>query len=385
MSWQDDLRRLDEELSAGRIAADDYRLRREQLLAAAAGGAPAPQDPPQQSGDSTQVMRPVSQPGNPAEATQAVQGGWQQQQPNAGSQESDADRTQIVPGDRTQVVQPQQYPGQTPAYSQPSSPAGGFPQPPANQQWGAQGDASPPWGGGDFPPLSSTPNWIKQGPEVFDESSSNAGRRVLIIVGIVVVVALIAAAVWFFGFRGSSTNQTGGGTATTTTAPPTTTTTKKTIDRLPTPPGTANPNNGNLTVAGAQSAQLLSADEISALQAAGVKNIAFKGSTRDAFTYQGFVFQASSAASAAQLATTLSGLEKSGGLVPGAHGSLPASATVLQLVRPGTDAHYNVAYSTGPNVIMVDVVQTSAQASDSAVLQEFEPYAVSVAQAFPGS
>src|SRR3954454_6801121 len=35
MAWQDDLRELDEALSAGRIKADEYRKRRDDLLAAA--------------------------------------------------------------------------------------------------------------------------------------------------------------------------------------------------------------------------------------------------------------------------------------------------------------------------------------------------------------
>src|SRR6187431_317168 len=35
MGWQDELNSLDQELSAGRIAADEYRRRRDELLATA--------------------------------------------------------------------------------------------------------------------------------------------------------------------------------------------------------------------------------------------------------------------------------------------------------------------------------------------------------------
>lgn len=392
MSWQDDLRRLDEELSAGRIAADDYRLRREQLLAAAAGGGPAPQQQQNQQSpvENTQIMRPVAGPPNTqqggapqdpaAGTTQVVPGRGQQGQGNQGAQPGDADRTQVVPGERTQMVA---GPYQQPGYPQQHSPAGGFPQPNAqNQSW----DASPPWGGGDFPPLAATPNWIKQGPEVFDESSSNTGKRVLMIVGIVVVVLLIGGGIVLFGFRGSANSNTAGpAAAATTTEPPTTTTTKKLIDQLPTPPGTPNASNGMLTLTGAQSANVVTADQLQALQTAGVQNVAFKASTKDAFTYTAFVFTASGTDAAAQLATALSGLEKNTGMVPGAHGSLPQNATVLQFVRPGDTAHYNVVYASGTKVVFVDVLQKPASADDKAVLGEFEPYAVAVAQAFPGS
>src|SRR3954468_24584265 len=40
VSWQDELRKLDEELAAGQISADDYRVRRDQVLSSAVASSP---------------------------------------------------------------------------------------------------------------------------------------------------------------------------------------------------------------------------------------------------------------------------------------------------------------------------------------------------------
>ncbi|MER6767386.1 hypothetical protein ABT266_45095, partial [Amycolatopsis sp. NPDC000746] len=75
MSWQEELRRLDEELASGRLSADDYRIRRDQVLSSAVGQQDQPTPPPQsQSADSTQVIAPVSPPsGVPQQQPQAPQ------------------------------------------------------------------------------------------------------------------------------------------------------------------------------------------------------------------------------------------------------------------------------------------------------------------------
>ncbi|GAA3535872.1 hypothetical protein GCM10022222_19430 [Amycolatopsis ultiminotia] len=210
MSWQEELRRLDEELASGRLSADDYRIRRDQVLSSAVGqqDQPAPQQP--SNADSTQVISPVSPPGgqpqptppqqppadDSAERTQAVQS-WQTQQPSAD------------PGGRTEYVRPNQQPPQTP-YSPPggfqqapSSPASGFPQ--AQQPWNAaESDQTPPWGGGDLPPLGPSggdSEWVRQGPEYFnDKPKNNNGKKIGAIVGAVVVLAAIAfGAYWLWG------------------------------------------------------------------------------------------------------------------------------------------------------------------------------------------
>ncbi|MFD2418087.1 hypothetical protein [Amycolatopsis pigmentata] len=208
MSWQEELRKLDEELASGRLSADDYRVRRDQVLSSAVGqpdntAAPQQPVPPAENngaaGDSTQVIQPVSPP----------QGTPQQQPPP-----EDAERTQAVPPWRPQQPmdpgrppygQPQ-YPASPPGgfpQAGPVAPAGGFPQAgpvsPAGgfqQPWNApEADQTPPWGGGDLPPLvpSGDPGWVQQGPESFDDKSGNGNtKKIIAIVAAVVVLAGIA-------------------------------------------------------------------------------------------------------------------------------------------------------------------------------------------------
>ncbi|MBB4687106.1 hypothetical protein [Amycolatopsis jiangsuensis] len=221
MSWQEELRRLDEELASGRLSADDYRIRRDQVLSSAVGQQDQPAAPQQPSNaDSTQVIAPVSPPGGTPQQSpqQSPQQNPQQSSPQPVA-DPGAERTQAVqswqaqqqsadPGGRTEYVQPGQQP---PPYSPPggfqqqapSSPAGGFPQAPA--PWNApESDQTPPWGGSDLPPFNSgggSSEWVSQGPEYFsDKPKSGNGKKIGAIVGAVVVLAAIAfGAFWLWG------------------------------------------------------------------------------------------------------------------------------------------------------------------------------------------
>jgi hypothetical protein len=211
VSWQDELRKLDDELAAGRISADDYRSRRDQILSTAVS--PGAQPPPPQPsaptiGESTTMMppvpggqRPQGLPGGDADKTQVV----------SGQELGDSDRTQAVGGwratppedpNRTQVVPgvPPQAHGAYPPRPAPSPP-GGFPQP--NQPpWQDAEELAPPWAGQEFPPLAAagTPDWARQGPEVFEtEKKSSAGRVFGIIAVVVVLIGIAAGAYFLFG------------------------------------------------------------------------------------------------------------------------------------------------------------------------------------------
>ncbi|ASR33714.1 hypothetical protein BAY61_00490 [Prauserella marina] len=249
MSWQEELRKLDEELASGRLSADDYRVRRDQVLSSAVahGEDPnaaaetqqqqvsQPQETPQpeqqtpddegQSADSTQVIAPLDPS---AERTQTVPP-WQAQHAQQAQQ---MQQPHQAPYAQQQPPMPQaggyqqgpaspaggfQQPGPaSPAggFQQPgpASPAGGFQQqgypqqqqqfPPQHQQppqqpWnGGQPDQAPPWGGGDFPPLGPPggPDWgASQGPEGFEDGQRKSGKgKIFAIIGAVVVLAGIA-------------------------------------------------------------------------------------------------------------------------------------------------------------------------------------------------
>ncbi|WP_027942384.1 hypothetical protein [Amycolatopsis taiwanensis] len=209
MSWQEELRQLDEELASGRLSADDYRVRRDQVLSSAVGQPDAQTPETENAGtgaapDATQVIPPISPPqGMPVSPPQGMPVSPPQGMPQ---QQPDADRTQAVPpswqsqppgGDRTQYVQPQY----------PPSPAGGFPQAGGFQPGWNMPDQAPPWGGGELPPLgpsSGEPGWVQQGPESFDEKPSKGnGAKIAAIVGAVVVLVGVAVGAFLLWGRGS--------------------------------------------------------------------------------------------------------------------------------------------------------------------------------------
>ncbi len=381
MNWQDELRKLDEELASGRVSADEYRTRRDQVLASAHSVPPlqpqwqanppsAPVQPgqpgqPASPDSATQYLRPVvpdaAQPGkeNNPDATQVVSGGRQSPPPQ------DADRTQFVPGA-----------GMAPQYGQPSPPHG-FAQQPPPPPWSST-DTSAPWS------TASPDSWLRQGPEVFDDTSSGGGKKVLAIVGIVLVVALIGGAVWFFGIRDSGRQAGGGTTDTSTSSPaPTTTTTKPPIDLLPVPPGTPNPNNGVVEVAQAVEAKLLSAEETAALDAAGVTEVNYKGSTEAAFTYEAMVFEAEDETKAEDLAAALGELQAKAGMVDGAKGRMPQKSSVQQLIRKNEPGTYRCLYVTGNKVVRITTVQTPIGVDDKELIKKFQEFGGTVVKQFP--
>jgi hypothetical protein len=246
VSWQEDLRLLDQELAMGRLSAEDYRRRRDDLLAAANTGFAAPppsqpsqpappsstsppsppsgtpfppafrwtaqqppasptqQPPPVSPSENTQIMRPVGEegpPASPGDATQVVQR---------------SEQTQVVPGnqqpgegERTQVVR---APGQ--GFGQQSPWQAGNDRPDLYNQGPI--DNSPSWAtGGTFS------DWPRQGPEVFNSTRSGGrGRRILLIALAVVVLAGVGVGVWLLvGNHSSNTASSNQGAGPTTTAP----------------------------------------------------------------------------------------------------------------------------------------------------------------------
>jgi flagellar basal body-associated protein FliL len=215
MSWQSELQQLDIALAAGQVSADEYRQRRDQLLAQASGQS-APESAPAQAGPPPQAQQPGQptagdgqqgvnsgqpvpspahqqpQPGQPPHAQGQPQQGqpqgsspfppafrWQRQEdansatsvmrpvgdPGAAGQQrpGDADRTQVVSGDsggeRTQIVRGYTGPGTPPpGFPGPGTPPPGFPQQQQQhpQQQGYPQQQGNPWSSqppaGDFSP-----------------------------------------------------------------------------------------------------------------------------------------------------------------------------------------------------------------------------------------
>ncbi|WET79788.1 flagellar basal body-associated protein FliL [Amycolatopsis sp. QT-25] len=328
VSWQEELRNLDEELASGRLSADDYRLRRDQVLSSAvAYGDPAQQQvqqpgqqpqqpfqqqppaPPQQqvpqptgqsSADSTQIIAPVQQPpqqnGGEGERTQVVPN-WQQQQ------QADPNRTQVVP---PVASPPGGFPQQghaSPAGGFPqqghASPAGGFPQQqqqhgyqqqqPQQQGW-TDSDASPPWGGSDFPPISpvGSTEWVKQGPELFEDKPKGKGGKIAIIAIVAVLVLAGLSVGGYFAFSGGGDTPPDPTAAPQSSQPqpaPPSSSKPKTpeellFEKIPEQSGEEDSKSGAVPVAQLAEITGLEKGEADLVIAAGVKQVAYRGSQK---------------------------------------------------------------------------------------------------------
>ncbi|WP_033292049.1 hypothetical protein [Amycolatopsis jejuensis] len=369
MSWQEELRRLDEELASGRLSADDYRIRRDQVLSSAVGQQDQPAQPQQaSSADSTQIIAPVSPPG-----------GVPQQQPETPQQQPQdpgAERTQVVPAwqtqqpqdpARTEYVQPQQ--GQQQAHysppggfpqSAPASPAGGFPQ---QQPWNAaESDQTPPWGGGDLPPLGPSggdSEWVRQGPEYFsDKPKKSGGKKVGAIVGAVVVLAAVAfGAYWLWG-RDSG----GGPTQQTTAQPPQSSQAPKPPDPLgvASMPGKAEIHDNVTSFSQVDSIKYLNPQELTAYQTAGaakVKFVVYHLDNGDRITL--FLAQVGSPAAAKTAAEKLMDVQVTNGAKRDTTAPDGVFATTID-PKDGQSALVRGHYAHGNVVVRIEVSGTAA-------------------------
>ncbi len=176
MTWQDEQRRLDAELSAGQLSADDYQRRRYELLyryggdeVGSADDEPEPDRnaspfppafrwetaPPDDSDQTTQLFTPVGE-----DITQVVS-----------PPVADAERTQVVSG--------------------------------VPQRWGASDWAS------SAPPSAQQPGPgpVTRGPEAFDLEQSSGTPRVAIMISVAVVILLVISGFGLYWLWPDSTSQ----------------------------------------------------------------------------------------------------------------------------------------------------------------------------------
>ncbi|MEQ0561390.1 hypothetical protein ABJI51_26700 [Amycolatopsis sp. NEAU-NG30] len=407
MSWQEELRRLDEELAAGQLSADEYRARRDQVLSSAVGVQDQQPQQPASNADATQVIAPVSPPGGTpqptpqpgdAERTQAVS--WQAQQGRPG----DPNATAYVPPVQAQpfsppggFAPPQPGADDNPERTQVVRNTGDFQpnyqgysqQPPAQPGWNQvpPAAAAPPWGADDTG-SAHNPNdlsWMRQGPESYFETKSGSGKKkVLSIVAAVVVVLLAGFAIWWFGLRGDST-QTAGPTNAPTSAAPSTTPPPPSVapTRVPPMPGKASDKNGTMSVDDAVQKEFLNAAEASSIKAAGSAYVTCQASSNTPFDYTVLLVNTKSVADANRLAQTLQRPAASTGLqTVSDHAGLPQSVAVFKAVLPDHTT-YRAVYVSGAAVIRVDVNQ--APATDTAVTKEFQGVMKAMLENVPNS
>jgi len=287
MSWQEDLQQLDRALAAGQISADDYRLRRDEVLAIAAqaqpGAAPQQQQqqPQQQQGPFPPPFRWGQSDGT--EATQVVQPG-------------DSERTQVVrpvtpqspDSERTQFVRPTQpNDGERTQVVQSGTPSGGFPaqifpqQPPAPPAW-QDTNSAPPWGTSDGDGGNVWAN--VQGPEVFTENDRGGKGKVVALVVVALLLVGTGVGAYFLWGPGKGESTAGG----------TTTSSQETSSTKPSPPPVRKTPDGpfvevegktsqfkTLDMADALVAKVPTFDEAQLLQQSGVTSVRFAVSQDD--------------------------------------------------------------------------------------------------------
>ncbi|MGH3794335.1 MAG: hypothetical protein ACRDSP_05550 [Pseudonocardiaceae bacterium] len=236
MSWQDQVRQLDEELAAGRLSADEHQRRRAEVTEQGGGnqGNAGDQDsvPTDRTGPSQN--RPVNQPTGAQNSPFPPAFRWESTPPNettqviepiSGGDPEPAERTQVIrtpdqppPGpsyedsERTQVVQA--GPPLPPPYGQPSYPQQQYPGPPSRPEW-TQQESAPPWMSSDLPPIQEPDaGWMMQGPEHFEPEKKDPGTMRIVAIVVTVVVLLGIGIGAFFLFRPSNSNTAAGTIAT---------------------------------------------------------------------------------------------------------------------------------------------------------------------------
>ncbi|MFD1147832.1 DUF1707 domain-containing protein [Saccharothrix hoggarensis] len=411
MSWQDELRELDTALAEGRISADDYRQRRDQVLS---GAAEVPQTGPQ-SGPFAAPFR--WEAANPQQPQQPQPPQHQPQHP----QQPGADATQVVPNqaglpqqppaqDATQVVKAPQ-PGNPDAertqYVRPVTPPHGAPQPnmpqnapqhPNQAPWQmAGGNAAPPWGGGEFG-ADPSPHWIAQGPEVFDDKPSSGGKRVLVILAVILVLAGAGFGVWYLTSGSGDPNATG--STETTAAPTTETTTSKPkptdpmeilLEEIPEVGGKNDPRAEVLDTAEAVDEQVMEQGEVDLLTAGGATKVVWKsgnkqpdefGPTPDRFSVV-VVPMASEEAAAKAVVDLKAYQETKGGLVfiKDPLPDMPASVVFEKKVQPD-HAIYRGLWASGKNLIRVNVDQFP-MAGEAGLSGSYQRQVLTMLKVFP--
>ena len=372
MTWQEELRQLDSALAGGELSANEYRKRRDEILAAASSAQPpspvlGPPTGPRPAGEAdpaTSLNAAHSDNPDPAEVTQVVN--------VEGAGEAEAEVTQIITdpakaaansennGDsgveRTQVVAP--VAPAAPAAEERTSPA--IPQPP---QW----STLPPThqaqtNVGSFPPVPPQVGGPAVTPlDAQDLFTSNKAARTgpkpwVVAVVIVAVLAIAGGAVWFFAFRDSGDKNTADPTPTQNAQPST--------DSLPEPvditkielPGEAAANSGEMDITRAAELQVIAPSEATLLADAGAKQLVYSGYAEQNYRYLLYAYKSDSAEAAEELTGKILDVQKQLGFADTQLDGVPKGVTVTTVSNKDAAAVRGV-YTYGDVTIQLSVLQ----------------------------
>jgi hypothetical protein len=363
MTWQEELRQLDSALAGGELSANDYRKRRDEILAAASSAQPpsAVIGPP--TGPQPVVAADDSDTGDNAEVTQIVN--------VESSGGGEADKTQIIDAstaagaaasvengnpERTQVmtagpqqpmapIQPQPQHGQqqpqgwSTQLPDPAAPTGVFPRAPQPMQ----GPAVTPMDAQDL----FTSN----------RSASSGKKPWLIAVVVLVVVALAGGAVWFFGIRDSGTETAQEPEKTTEAPPPPVDITNIEL------PGEPVKNTGEMDLAKAGELQVIAAAEAALMADAGVDSLVYNGSVDGDYHYLLYAYKRADQKAADELTGKLLDIQKQLGYQDTKVDEVPSSVGVMSVTNESAGGMRGV-YTYGDTTLQLFVLQIPAGNTD---------------------
>ncbi|MCE7005000.1 hypothetical protein LWC34_19525 [Kibdelosporangium philippinense] len=303
MSWQDELQSLDDQLSAGTIRAEEYRKRRDELLAAASSGAVS--------------LRRVQRQKSPSIAKPSIANAFN------GDTKPDTSKT----ADVTQQVQPVGWNATRPAQHQQ--------QPPMGMQ-----------------PPSGPPPII--GSEVFSTPPTGPAKksRVPKFVIAVVVLALVAAGTWWFAFSGGKDDESPL-TVPQTTAP----SSDLSIDKLPNPTDSPLSTSGVLTVDQLQTYNIIRPDEAAYLSATDLQKVYFRNVIIGTLNYQMFAYQTQTDTGGQRIVSSAVERGKRANMVPASYEGLPAKVTLTKILNDGA-AIYEAVYPIERGAVRLVILQT---------------------------
>ncbi len=352
MNWQDELRELDSALAGGELSANEYRKRRDEILAAASS--PQPRAP--LAGEPA-GPRPAAgtDDGSDGEVTQVV---------------GTADTTQVITSEQrsqTLTETPPAPPAGPPAGPAPSwtthrpeprRPGSAFPEPPA--------PVAPP--AGAINPLEAQDLFATARPP---RGSGRASPALVVIVA-VVVLAVVGGAVWYIGFSGEEPADTADRQA---AAP-------AHVDIAGIAlPGTQVRNTGDMDVAEARRLQVLSEAESTLLEKASITRVGYTGTADGDYRYLLYSYPAADPDAAAAATDHVDDIQQQIGLRPGDAGDAPDGVRVSTITNDRAAA-LRALYTSGDATIQLCVLQVPT--GDAGQLrQRFDKALDIVAEAAP--
>ncbi|MFC4854821.1 hypothetical protein [Actinophytocola glycyrrhizae] len=389
MTWQEELRQLDSALAGGELAANEYRKRRDEILAAASSAQPpspviGPPTGPQPvvpaegagPGENAEVTQVVNVEGAEAEQTQiidvATMDGATGKAGNGGAN-GDVERTQVVTAEASPPQQ--QQPQQQPRQMAPQQPVWATQLPDPAATTGAFPRQSQP-----MPAPAVTP---MDAQDLFTSNKAPRGGRKPWLIGIVVLVvlALAGGAVWFFGLRGDDDPQQaadGDEQQTSAVEEPAPEPVDVTKIELPGEPGL---NTGEMNIQRASELNVIAPAEATLLAGAGADRLVHNGTSEGDYSFLLYSFQSEDAEAAQELTASIIDIQRQLGFEPTGVEGVPETVDVSTVTNAEASGTRGV-YTYGDTTILMFVLQIPAGDVDEMRVQ-FQRAMTAVTDAAP--